>query len=189
MKKLYVLLIACLVGIGSVVIILNSCKKEEEPHQDYPEYKFINELKRSWYVGYYSSSSPSVSFDFDGDSIINQNDVIYTLGDSVLCTLVGIENIQYWTITETNDVLYLKTEDLCGVINNYHFKYDNYQSFMQTFSPNDYLLRASVSLVGQDSTISFDNFELMVTDGVPSASNISFHIDKGYKRCYLYPRD
>jgi hypothetical protein len=132
------------------VLIQGACQKEDDYYISRKD--FANTLKGEWYVGGFGSLS------FWADSI-EYYDTSYaqylrcSIYDSIVCTLDGIENIQYWTITGSNDDLYLETEDLCGGSDSFVINYQNQQSYQQVLAHNIYFLVANITLVSQDSCI------------------------------------
>ncbi len=189
MKKLYyiILLIIILAGVSEVI---DSCKKEK---QDFPEADFIKELKRGWYVGYYTDNDTSQntfwSYSFDGDSTVNIYGDDYFVGDPYICRLIGIENLQIWTFNENNGKLQLNTKDVCGNISNYLFTYSGYNSIKQ-ISGDGYVINADVKLMGNDTVISIYQFILFTYPSKPHWDDIQIDFERdGRPRCNLYPKD
>jgi hypothetical protein len=161
-----------------------SCKKEEDdyPNEDY----FIAQMKRGWYVAHYNPKDFSHEvYAFDGDSTISigySGDYCY-LGDSILCTLKGIEYIQYWEITGTKGNLHLKTQDLCGGVNHFTFSY-TYYGGIEFLTLGLIGLRANIQLIGQDSIATLYCWDFDI-EPKPDRNRMRFYLEDDYERYFI----
>ncbi len=178
------------IGFLIIVLIVFSCKKEKNEANEYPNVDdFVAEMKRGWYVAHYDpyGYASHETYAFDGDSTITigySGDYCH-IDDSILCTLEGIENIQYWNIMGSNNNLQLESQNLCGGNNHYAFQYTNYRAIEQ-LAQGYYVMTARIQLIGLSDTITLFHWDLHINPN-PNYTKMYFHLDDWDQYFILHP--
>jgi hypothetical protein len=184
-----------------MVLIQGGCSIDKEDKKEDLSYisreDFMFKMEGDWYVNSFRREHPGYDYGvniwFSKDSIkytVYPADtaIIYSIDDPFLCTLDEIENIEYWTISENDNELILKTEDLCGDTNTFRIDFSNYEYYWYTtvfgFNARDFIM-ADVYLVGQYSFITLKSFRLYKEDYQGADNRIEFSVSgDGYQDYY-----
>ena len=174
-----------------IVALVSSCKKDKDEPNIPPE--FISKLTGKWKVQEFSTSRNDTTYYVIllGDSVVFQNTLIplelhFSKVDPAICSLPFIENIQNWTITKDNENLFLETQDLCGVSNNFNISFGKIQYYELVESdywgrtvPEHYF--AEMRLQNQDTTITTDHFFFWPSSGYwGETMRMEFYFKNGF---------
>lgn len=184
-KKIIILLGSAAI-LFFVALTFYACHKGEYTYISRND--FINKLKGEWYVSWYSTESPEVTFHMMAvynDSLhcftyidLEEVKTSYSLDDSSFCTFPDVVNMQNWTITNDHKNLFLESIDLCGNEKNYQMNYDNYR---YSFLTKDQIF-ADMSLSNADTTLILSIFTIFTWSGSPDEINFEFSAsDYGYR--------
>lgn len=158
-KNFFLLFIV--IAMMITILFQSACKNDDDnfSHKD-----FANKIKGDWFVfEFWKMAYPidpwkDICYVHINDSVGDYYDVhatMYSINDPTICGLPEIENMQYWTITESDDELSLKTTDLCGNIKSYKIDFSN---FTYDEVDNRYYIFADVNLSNSDTTWQLRNF-------------------------------
>lgn len=145
-----------------VTFLFQSACKNDDDNSSSKE--FANKIKGDWFVfefwkmAYPSNPYTDICYVHINDSVGDYYDdhaPMYSINDPTICGLPEIENMQYWTITESGDELTLKTIDLCGRIKSYKIDFSNYR---YDEVDDRYYIFADVNLSNTDTTWQLKNF-------------------------------
>jgi hypothetical protein len=183
-KRIFIVSVSAAV-LFFVALAFNACHKGE--YTNISRNDFIDKLKGEWYVSWYSTDSPDVTFHMMAvynDSLhcftyVGQEEVktTYSLDDSSFCTFPDIEDIQNWIITNDRKDIFLESIDLCGNEKNYQINYDNYQYGLLTHDQ----IFAEISLSNADTTLVLSIFQIISWPGSPDEINFEFAPSYGYR--------
>jgi hypothetical protein len=171
------------VAILIVVIMQSACRKEKEEYISQED--FINTLKGEWHVQHIDwGTTGHLSFMEDENKLCFGSQY-FKYNDPNLRNVPNVKMMQNWTITENNKELFLEAKDLLGGIFHYKVDYSNYQYQQSWGSVIKDVITWDMSFVSQDTTITFNEIQLL-TKGSPPHMFFYADFEDTIKNYYFY---
>jgi hypothetical protein len=174
------------------LLIQSGCKKETETAEELSYISredFMSKMEGEWLVASFGHrrvfTDERLEIYLMEDSVQYNvypanTSTMYSIDDSVLCTLNEIENIQYWTISGKSNNLSLVKQDLCDNTKTYNIIFSNYRYSLETGyftgkKTRTNTIWADIQLVSPYDTITLIGFNLIRYD----SSHMGFSLPHG----------